>query len=82
MEDVLGFRFGSEPLAEDLGEPGVTGGLLAVRLLLEAVDATESASEPRLGFDLLLAIQCTLLGFRCLCQEPEVQELADVEVCG
>lgn len=54
--EVLGFRFGFDPFAGLLGDPGGIGPLLAVRLLLDAVDATESASEPRLPFDLLFAI--------------------------
>ena len=55
--EVLGFRFGFDPFTGLLGDPGGIGPLLAVRLLFDAVDATDSASEPRLPFDLFFAIE-------------------------
>ncbi len=64
--EVLGFLFGFDPLAGLLGDPGGIGPVLAVRLLLEAVDVTDSASEPRLPFDLFFAIESRIGCKYCL----------------
>ena len=54
-----GFRLGWEPPFARLrcGEVGGTEPRFAVRLLFEVVDATESASEPRLAFDFCFVIE-------------------------
>jgi hypothetical protein len=65
IEEVLGLRFtGEDPFADFMaGIRGDPGGIcagpptkLAVRLLVEAFDVTDSASEPLRPFDLLFAI--------------------------
>ena len=76
--EVLGFFFGFDPFAGLLGDPGGIGPLLAVRLLFEVVDATDSASEPRLPFDLFFAIELRIVCY-LLSEEIEVDRtIADV----
>jgi len=55
---VLGFRFGWDPpfAALRCGEVGMPWLRLAVRLLLDALNAMESASEPTLALDFCFAI--------------------------
>jgi hypothetical protein len=67
-EEVLCFRFGYDPFALfDIcvrGEPGATSpALFAVRLLFDAVEVTDSASEPRRALDLLFAIRAQFQSF-------------------
>ena len=64
--EVLGFRFGFDPFPGLLGDPGGIGPVLAVRLPLDAVDVTDSASEPRPPFDLLFAIESRIGYYYCL----------------
>lgn len=57
IADAPDFRFGLEPFSGLRGDPGRIGPALAVRLLFEAVEVTDSASELRLVFDLFFAIR-------------------------
>ena len=64
----LGFRFGCPKLPFfSLGEGGTVDVLVgAVRLLFEAVEVTDSASDPLWPFALCLAIELLYLSKPCL----------------
>jgi hypothetical protein len=65
IEVVLGFRLTDEPFCVlwILGDPGARGIVLVVLLVLDPVDATDSASEPRRALDLLFAIPSLGISF-------------------
>jgi hypothetical protein len=65
IEFVLGFRLTDEPFCVlwILGDPGGRGIVLVVLLVLDPVDATDSASDPRRALDLLFAIPSLGISF-------------------